>query len=735
MSFKKVAGRYFAGSMSTNQSSALSGGGGPAVHVSLDEDTIARAFPIGSETHVATMLKELETTYTRRHEVASKLLDKLNEERPHDPVALRRAGMAWRSNFTTRPLNTLVGRVIGRLTNAVERSRYLTTAQLPKSVEDYRRKSELFQGEITSFVRGDPRWSDLVQDLATQTALFGSDVAIWLSEDEWLPESGGQKVFLPANTRTVAREANVVVLKWPHPPHEVFAMLTKALAVTPPDQPPAEAAQTSAEDAELPGDDVRPAKPRLVGDPRWNLEELVEAINGALPSTLASQQAGSAGGEVQLMISEMRRSLMSYSTATADKVVTLYHIFVREITGKVTYLIYDSGHRELFRHEDYKEGMEQLVAFFSFERPANKTMAASKGVGRIAYAMASVLDRARNDTVDRLQMGGKVLIQGPENQLARFRMHVIGGAMVIGSDWQPVQQIKLETNIEESIALDNYLRALLDDMSGSVSPKVIQGERVTAAQINLLAGREDERSDEIVLRFLSHLGRMMTQIQMRIFKSNDPRVDDMKQRLLQAMPIEELEMLIRQPAVSTVMAYTEAERQAIVAACVEGRNNPMYDQYAVEREKLAAQVGPDLADRLLLPQNDPTMVAEQTRMQLLESDLLLNGQDVPVSPRDNHEIHLQAMVPLLQQLGGALSTAPDGPGLFAVASAHAMQHAQMLQASGKPLSPELQQMITTLQQAQQALQTLPPEEEETPAPVGETPVGGDMQPEATVPPQ
>lgn len=688
-------------------------GGSPTVRVSLTDDSISRAFPVGSESAVAQMLTNLSQTFQRRREVESKLLDKLNEERPFNPDALRKAGLAWKANFTTRPLNSLVSRVVGRLTGAVERSRYLTTSQLPKSVPDYRRKSEMFQREVTDFIRGDDRWSELVQDLATQTALFGCDVAVWVNDDDWLPESGGQRVLIPADTKTVASQANTLVLRCDHSPHDAFKMLANALANAPADA----AAPEPTVDPET-GEVLAPAK--LVGDPRWNLERLVEAINSAVPSTLARQTAGSSTADVQLLISEMRRSLMSYSTATADKVVTMYHIYVRETTGTVSYLIYDDKHRELFRHEDFVESMDKLSAFFSFERPASKTMLASKGVGRIAYAMASILDRSRCDTVDRLQLGGKILIQGPENQIARFRMQVVGGAMVIGSDWQPVQQIKMETNIEEGIALDNYLRSLLDDMTGSVSPKVIQGERVTAAQINLLAGREDERSDEIVSRFLAQTGRMVTQIQRRIFQSNDPRAVDVKERLLQIMTVEELELILKQPAVSTVMAYTEAERQAIAVACTEGRGNPMYDQHAVEREKLAATVGPDFADRLLLPINDPTVTAEQTRMQLLETDLLLNGQEVPVSPRDNHVVHIQAMIPALQQIGAALS-APDGPGLLAVLASHVQQHAQLLQASGQPIPEDIQQVLGMLEQAQQALATLPPEEE---APVGAPPDAG-----------
>jgi len=679
-------------------------GAGPQVFVDVEQDIISRAFPVGAEADVATFLTQLEQTYSRRRDVAAKLLDKLNEERPHDPEALRRAGLGWKANFTTRPLNTLVGRVIGRLTGAVEKSRFLTTTQLPPEVPNYRRKSEFFQRAVTDFVREDPRWSDLINDLALQTALFGSDAALWLSEDEWLPESGGQDVMLPAGTRTVAQEAQQIVVKVRHAPKEAFDMLVGAMSVSAPAQVDPE---TGAEIA-----------PATAGDPRWNVERMIGAINRAMPTTQAQQREGVGVGEAGLMMSEMRRSLMSYSTASATKVVTLYHIFAREMTGQVTYLIYDDEKKEVFRHEDAVESMEHMAAFFSFERPASKAISASKGVGRIAYAMASVLDRARCDTVDRLQMAGKVLIQGPEANLSRFRMHVIGGAMVFGSDWTPVEQVKIEANVDEAIALDNYLRALLDDMTGSVSPKVVGGERVTAAQINLLAGREDERSDEIITRFLSHVGRMMTQIQRRLLDprvaDKHPRVAEFQRRIQTMLTPEEIEIVKSKPAVSTVMGLTEQERQAIVAACVEGRTNPVYDQYAIEREKLAAQISPDFADRVLLPANDPTVIAEQTRMQMFESDLLLNGQEVPVSPRDNHEIHLQGLIPVLQSLGGSLA-APDGAGLLAVVLAHADQHAQAIVASGQPVSPELQEVLSVIEQTKAALQTLPPEE--TPAPV------------------
>jgi hypothetical protein len=57
----------------------------------------------------------------------------------------------------------------------------------------------------------------------------------------------------------------------------------------------------------------------------------------------------------------------------------------------------------------------------------------------------------------------------------------------------------------------------------------------------------------------------------------------------------------------------------------------------------------EFAGRVLLPENDPTEEAEQQRMQNLEIMLLSHGQAVPVSPRDNHLIHLTVLMPAAEQ--------------------------------------------------------------------------------------
>src|SRR6185436_1968807 len=327
------------------------------------------------------------------------------------------------------------------------------------------------------------------------------------------------------------------------------------------------------------------------------------------------------------------------------------------LTLRKKYLIH-----ELFSLiEDQDPSMADAAAFFSFEY-GNGTMHGSKGIGRQIYSMAAMLDRARNEIVDRLNLAGKIIIQGDDKALRRFKMSVVGNAILIGQGYQ-ITERKIDPGIENFLQLDQFLTSLLDQLAGAVTPKALEGERVTAAAVNLLAGREEESRDNITARALGQFATMLSTMQKRIC-SPDVTDEDAKafqKKMLEFMTREELTQLSQQPVAETVADYTEIERQKIVVIAAEGRGNPLYNQKELERRKLTAQVDEEFADAVLLPDNDPTVQAEQTRLQQLELMLIAGqGTDVPISPRDNHLIHLGVLIPAMEQAAQVAAQDPGG---------------------------------------------------------------------------
>jgi len=327
--------------------------------------------------------------------------------------------------------------------------------------------------------------------------------------------------------------------------------------------------------------------------------------------------------------------------------------------------------------------MADAAAFFSFQI-GNGKLHGSKGIGREIYAMAAMLDRARNEVVDRLNLAGKIIIQGDDKALRRFKMSVVGNALLIGQGYNVLER-KFDAAVEPFLELDQFLTGLLDEMAGATTPKAFEGERVTKAAVDLFASREEESRDNIIGRFLGQFADMMTTMQRRLCDKNtsDKDAKEMQERMLLHMTREELDTLAKQPVAEQVEDFTELDRQKIVIIATEARGNPLYNAREMERRKLSALVDEEFADAVLLAEEDPTITAEAARMQQLEM-LILVGQaaQVPISPRDNHLVHLEVMSPALQSAAAEATKGGEGLAVLQALAAHADAHFQAAQQTG-----------------------------------------------------
>jgi len=456
----------------------------------------------------------------------------------------------------------------------------------------------------------------------------------------------------------------------------------------------------------------------------WNLKNTITAINSAMPEDRKSTEFG----WERVLEDLIRECNVGLSHENGALVVTVWHLLAQEVDGKVSHYIVrepqtgsdakDSSAMAndlLFEREDQYESMADAANFYSFQQ-GNGNIHGSKGIGREIYSMAAMLDRARNEVVDRLNLSGKIIIQGDDKALRRFKMHVVGNALLIGQAYT-INQRELDAAVEPFLTLDQFLTSLLDQMAGAVTPRALEGERVTAAAVNLLAGREEESRDNIISRFLSQFASMIGPIQKRMCdpQASDEDAKELQKKLLAIMSREELNSLANSPVAETVKDYTELERQQVVLALSEGRGNPLYNQRELERRKLTAQVDEEFANAVLLPEEDPTVTAEQTRLQQLELTLLVGqATQVPVSPRDNHMIHLTVLAPAMEAAGQSATQSPQGAEVLKALFMHAMQHYEAAVAAGgdkKELEPVSQQ-LKALQSAIQQLDEVAAQQEQ-----------------------
>lgn len=609
--------------------------------------------------------------------VASRIQAKLNAERPYDSYKLENEGLGWRSNFTSKPLPSLVEKVYPRFTAAVGGVKYLTNSSLSNKWQNNTEKTEEFRKTITSTIRSRKGWKSLVDDIALINSVFGHCIAGCLDEFTWFPAVFAiDEVFLPDGTKDQTQFFQVAVLKEVALPHELFAKIK----------------------------DLEVAK--TLG---YDLEKTIANINLASPQQIRDRL--NVGGTLEFWYqSALRELTIGASYMAGASVVVIYHLLVKEVTGKVSHYQFAGPAMDLiFEKDDRFPSFEDCLSLFTYQK-GNRTVYGSKGIGRDLYELAGMIDRTRNEIVDRSILSGKIPIQGDIKRIHTFKMSVIGMSCIFPNGWQILEQ-RLDGAIEPQLKLDAYFSALADQLIGNVSPPqqlAGAGEALRSPQAwNVLTAREEEGRDARITRFLEQFIGMVQMMQRRICDT-DTNEDDAKaaqKHLLTLMSRAELDELAKDPVADTVQDLTPLERQMIAQFTNEKKGNPLYNQRALEVEDGTARIGADFVNRVLLPDNDPTVDAEQHRLQQMETSLLTAGQAVPVSPRDNHLIHLQTLMPLAEQAGGALQQGKTDTQTFEAIVAHIAEHANRAQEQGVPKE-QLKPVFDFLKQAVPALAKL-----------------------------
>lgn len=617
--------------------------GGGLNSPNLSKSGKMRSRAIKNEKQLCDLVKAHIEANRERSIKNGRIMAKYNSEKPFSRAELAQDGLLWKANFSTQPLATLIDRIAPRFVRALNSARYLTSAKLSDSIPGAAAKSELFQREFTKLVRSREGAEDFWAEVAQENALFGYTCAAYTDEWSWMPRHFRQDEFMvPSGTKQHASKGSLIFLKETMLTHELFELIE--------DQ---DAAKTAG----------------------WDIEKTVDAINKAMPDSERSKFSDASRKFEDLY----RETGLGAALGTGAKVVTLYHALATEVTGKVSHYIVDGKDwKQLFAQEDRFDSMSEVASFFSFQQ-ANGNLQGSKGVGRTVYTLAGIIDRTRNEVVDRLQLSGKIIVQGDQKDIRAFKMSVIGNAIVITKNFS-ISTGKIEAGVEPFLELDKWVMSMMDELGGNLSPASasgqLQGERVTNGQINYLADLQAESKDIKIARFLTHAATLLSQMQKRAAskRCDDDDAKEFRANCLRIMSEEELKALAKQPASRTVDDYTELEAQKVIAITTEIMADPLVDHKKALRRKITAAIGADAADDLLLPDEDPKVTAEQTTGALLENILLQGGAQVAVSPRNADEIHIKAHFQLAEQLAGQVAADPSVTHLLQNIVSHVKAH-------------------------------------------------------------
>jgi len=542
---------------------------------------------------------------------------------PYNPAKLKQEGKANKSNISTGCLATYCSRIPPRLYGIVNSAKFLTAVDLPKidlygievlPIENSEDKSRKLKEIYTRKVKEWVKWYPFLVGLANETSAFGHTFAAWTDDIDWRPRLYRlDAAQVPTGTEVLESEIPFFGIKDELQVHELF-------------------------------DKIRDKE--IAEEAGWEVDNVIECIKEAAPL----YRPDSTERQDQITWEDMCRELIpGYSNRKNVNIIVIGHLFAMEYDGRVSHWIFDRKQKKLlFKKEGRYNTMLDVVVPFVYEF-GNGTIHGSQGAGHKLYDLAVGIEKARNSAIDNLRNRGKIQLEvdgGPSAlQKAKVIHHddmtIIAGAKAVG------QQVSLPDTTEASINLDNWYKSIAEDKIGAYTPPPrIPGVTTTATQEMISAERENEERQAISEFWLKNFSVLMDSMKRRMFNPmSTDQVSELarKEALAAGISEREIEIWRNTNASGSLLEFTSSEEAKVLQYASSVIGNPRYRQDVLEYDRTASAIGTRYAERWIIPAEDQTEQAEAIRMQTLELDALEKGRPVPVSPRDNHMIHIEIL--------------------------------------------------------------------------------------------
>jgi len=715
-----------------------------------DKSDEPRRRPIENAQQAISIFRRFQINNRKRMGRNKTVADAYNGQTPYPQGELDAAEQGWRSNFSTLFMASLVDRVTPRFVDAIHSMKFLTASKLPVEYGNSDDKTTLFRDRITKTIREWSGWADFVVRVATENVLYGYTAGVFMDELNWRPRTfEEEKLFFDDNSPQHALQLPIFAVKVDYYIHELTEILRD---------------EEVASDAGFEIDNIRraingamPPKEDMYSNPR-QLSDMVREGNMYLSYHRQSR-----------MIQTAHLFVMNYEAEGVDH----WWVNIKALNwndgviddSQVNVQVGDDENNPalLFYGENVARKMTDCITLFSFQA-GNTKIFGSKGLGRLLVNLDIAINRARMCFIDSIYQQGLILAQADEKDIPYLAPKVAYPFM-----WVPkaadISKTAFEANAEAFLSLDNKLTAISEIIAGAFIPGqiTIQGSpEQTATEVNIDAQRENEIKQGILNRWWTQMTECVGAIQRRICSVDNIRaaieyvaardgaqsagrrlVTQRNFEMLTAIDPHNSDSYEAAPnlgaadfdAVHCIVGMMDSglspdeilfcsqssasdfsqdvgvlRDQALMQYAMVARGDPDIDQYKLKEMCTIAQLGPERAKELLIPEQQNTSSLEQSRQQLIEFSAMLEGEPIVVSPRDAHLVHFRALqarvFPMLNQMA-AMQPASAVPSQMMNSVTMAVQHGEahldmLLQSKAvkqKDIAPE----IEALKQAQKIL--------------------------------
>jgi len=551
----------------------------------------------------------------------------LNGQRPRDPGVLENLGRNWLPNINTGVLRIEAGKVPARLWQPINTATHLTAAKLPENWPQGVKKTGIFRQKVTHVIRSWRKWPWFMRQLAREVGFFGFGYAVWFEKYDWKPTFVRQdRGFAPMGFEILEDEMPVFLVKFDYQPHELLKLVK------------------TQDDNSVEGG--------------WDKEAVANAINSAMPKAQNADRQNLRSYEEMI-----REASIGWTYEKGYNKIFTYHIFSTDADGSVSHHVmlasdlknYDpnqtkdnitltAGTKFIYERRNKFEKLSDAVTPMLFD-PDDGTIQGSWGAGQMLFDLSIEAEKTINDWMSSMKQAAKLKIQAGEGKNPdEVRLDVDDAMMVVSNGTYAGNTAAVSTDPRPFQALFDALGQLGREKIGSHIPPIpLQPTDIKAAQINAKEREQEEVKEQIFQTWLWQFACMIENIVKRLLDSDSPLEEskELREALLAVLNEEEIEMLVDQNQIETIMEFTDVARgrRATFAAAKQG--NTFYNQKVLEEIQAEAAGGASFMEAVLIPGDDATVEAGARRDQMGEtSDMITLRRMSPVLPSDLDWYHM-----------------------------------------------------------------------------------------------
>lgn len=593
----------------------------------------------------------------------ARVLGAFNGEAPYCSQDLINNAQAYRYNVSFGFMEGVIGRAIVPYNDLSINIADLTEIEAENLSED---KVSILQDEFGKIMQKWGKWPKFISRLNQDLVLNGYNTVIFPSDYDpfpiFVPQKNG---FVDEGVTNDVNDLEVFVWRKSYMLHELYLKI-------------------SDED--------------IAKKAGWNVPNVRSALEQAMP--IDPTRTGTTMSGQWTAVESAIRGASLFTAMVGAKMVNTYHVFAAELDGKVSHwIVLDNGIRgdveefkesgiELFKKDERFDSMRDFLVYFDLET-GDGTWHGSKGVGQRVFNTHCANDKMINSALDTTFTAGLVLLEpGDQLQQEQLTLAVVGPFAVIPNG------VAINPQALPNVAPTFFqMQALLSGTSeqrvGDIVPTnqalISNQAQQTATEAKIRAGRQELISKGNLKRYVDPLSQVESIIVRRLLITESPNPyakefqRELKRRGLSDLDIKEIKGARNTGRIEDILGNTAQNTQIIFA---EFRGDPDIDQKVLKDKRISSVLDADAAAELIIDDKDQTRQIESARMQIEEVGSMEIGKKIPVSPRDNHEVHLAV---LLQDIGGKVQAQaqqfnPQIVPLLKVEAEHGAQHLQFLSA-------------------------------------------------------